>query len=79
MFAEQCPRSTVSQAILNAHAKITTIEEVYNKPLSNWKIPSLLEHREDFWILKLQTLCPQCRNISLNYRQDTTGSIWWTY
>ena len=60
----------------NTHAKFTIIEEVYNKLLSQWKIPSLLEYREDFWILKLQTLSPQGLNISLNYPQDTTGSIW---
>ena len=51
------------------------IERVYNKSLSKLKIRSLLEHREDFWILKLQTLSPQGLNISLNYPQDTTGSI----
>ena len=60
----------------NVHAKFTIIEEVYNKSLSKLKIRSLLEHREDFWILKLQTLSPQGLNISLNYPQDTTGSIW---
>ena len=60
----------------NAHAKFTIIEEVCNKSLSKLKIRSLLEHREDFWILKLQTLSPQGLNISLNYPQDTTGSIW---
>ena len=58
------------------HAKFTIIEEVYNKSLSNSKIRNLLEHREDFWILKLQTLSPQGLNIPLNYAQDTTGSIW---
>ena len=58
----------------NAHAKFTIIEEVY-KSLLKLKICSLLEHR-DFWILKLQTLSPQGLNISLNYPQDTTGSIW---
>ena len=51
----------------NAHAKFTIIEEVYNKSLSKLKIRSLLEHREDFWILKLQTLSLQGINISLNY------------
>ena len=60
----------------NAHAKFTIIEEVYNKSLSKLKICSLLEHREDFWIVKLQTLSLQGLNISLNYPQDTTGSIW---
>ena len=44
--------------------------------LSKLKIRSLLEHREDFWILKLRTLSLQGLSISLNYPQDTTGSIW---
>ena len=65
--------------ILNVHSKFTIIEEIYNKSLSKSKIRSLLEHREDFWILKLQTLSPQGLNISLNYPQDTTGSIWYPY
>ena len=43
----------------NAHPKFTIIEEVCNKSLSNLKIRSLLEDREDFWILKLQTLSSQ--------------------
>ena len=61
---------------INTHAKFTIIKEVYNKSLSKLKIRSLLEHREDFWILKLQKLSPQDLNILLNYPQDTTGSIW---
>ena len=60
----------------NVHAKFTIIEEVYNKSLSKLKIRSWLEHIEDFWILKLQTFSPQGLNISLNYPQNTTGSIW---
>ena len=60
---------------VNAHVKFTIIEEIYNKSLSKLKICSLLEHREDFRILKLQTLSPQSLNILLNYPQDTTGSI----
>ena len=60
----------------NVYANFTVIEEVYNKSLSKLKIGSLLEHREDFWILKLQILSPEGLNISLNYPQDTTGSIW---
>ena len=60
----------------NVHANFTVIEEVYNKSLSKLKIGSLLEHREDFCILKLQILSPEGLNISLNYPQDTTGSIW---
>ena len=59
----------------NVHAKFTIIEEVSYKSLSNLKIHSLLEHREDFWIFKLQNLSPQGLNISLNYLQDTNVSI----
>ena len=50
----------------NVHTKFTIIEEVYSKSLSKFKICSLLEHREDFWILKLQILSLQGLNISLN-------------
>ena len=60
----------------NAHDKFTIIEEVYNKSLSKLKIRSLSEHRQNFWVLKLQTFSPQGRNTSLNYLQGTTGSIW---
>ena len=61
---------------LNVDAKFAIIEEVYNKSLSKLKIHSLLENREDFCIFKLQTVSLQCLNISLNYPQSTTGSIW---
>ena len=63
----------------NGHAKFTITEEVCNKSLSKLKIRSLLEHRQDFWILKFQTLSPQGLNISLNYTQGTTGFIWQPY
>ena len=63
----------------NVHCKFTIIEEVYNKSLSKLKIRSLLEHREDFWILRLQTLSPQGHIIKTHYTQDTTGSIWLPY
>ena len=59
----------------NTHTKFTIIKEVYNKSLSKLKIRSLLEHIEHFWILKLQNLSPQGLSMSLNYPQDTTGSI----
>ena len=39
----------------NAHTKFTITKQVNNKSLSHSKIGSLFEHREDFWILKLQT------------------------
>ena len=50
----------------NVHTKFTIIEEVYSKSLSKFKICSLLERREDFWILKLQILSLQGLNILLN-------------
>ena len=66
----------------NAHPTFIITEEVFNKSLSKLKFRSLLKQRENFCILKLQTLCPQGLNISLNYvnkkityPQDTTGSI----
>ena len=60
----------------NAHAKFSIIEEVYNKSLSKLKIRSPLEDGENFSILKLKTLSSQGLNISLNYPQGTTRSIW---
>ena len=66
----------ISGQNFNGHAEFTIIEEVYNKSLSKLKLRSLLEQREDFWIFKLQTLSRQGLNISLNYLQDTTVSIW---
>ena len=84
MFGEQmihCLTSIFKCQInnFNVHAKFTIIKEVYNKSLSKLKIHSLLEYREDFWILKLQTLSPQGLNLSLNYPEDTTRSIWQPY
>ena len=65
-----------SVALIFTHSAGGEVEQVNNKLLSNLKTRSLLEPREDFWILKLQTLFPQGLNVSLNYSQDTTGSIW---
>ena len=64
------------QMIYRAYAKFSIIEEVDSKSLSKLKIRSVLEHREDFWILKLQAFSPQGLNMSLNYPQDITGFIW---
>ena len=70
MFGEQMVHRVTSifkcQVIISILTlSCTIIEEVYNKSLSKLKIRSLLEHREDFWILKLQTLSPQGLSISL--------------
>ena len=69
----------VSGHNFNVHTKFTIIEQVNNKSLSKSKIHNLLEHREDFRILKLQTLSPKCLNISLSYPQETSASTWWPY
>ena len=53
----------------NVQAIVTIIKEVCNKSLSKLKIRSLLEHRENVWILQLQTFPLQGLNISLNYPQ----------
>ena len=57
------------------HTRFTIIKQFKNEFLSKSKICSLLEQRETFWILKLQTLSTQGLNISLYSPQDTTGSI----
>ena len=57
----------------NVHAKFTIIEQVCKKSLSKLKIRSLLEHREDFWILKLQTLSPQYIYIYKIVKKCTTA------
>ena len=60
----------------NDHAKFTIFEQVKKGSLSKSKIRNLLQHKENFWILKLQAVSLQDLNMSLNYPQDTTGSIW---
>ena len=86
MFREQMVHRVTSifkcqviTLMLTLMLKFTIIEEVYIKSLSKLKLCSLLEHREDFWILKLQTLSLQVITISLNYPQNTTGSNGWPY
>ena len=57
----------------NVHAKFTIIEQVCKKSLSKLKIHSLSEHREDFWIFKLQTLSPQYIYIYKIVKKCTTA------
>lgn len=47
--------------------KLTIIEGINNKNMTREKIRNTLEHREDFWILKLGTLHPYGFNDKLNY------------
>ena len=60
----------------NTHAKFTVIEELKHVPTDKKKTRTLLERKEDQWMLRLKTIIPQGLNIGLNYPQDTTGSIW---
>ena len=60
----------------NKHAKFTVIEKIENPPQDKLKIRSILEHKEDKWMLRLNTITPHGLNIGLNYPQDTTGSLY---
>ena len=62
----------------NEHAKFTIIEKINNVSLPRQQRKRFLENREDFWILRFETLSlsPKGLNISLHNPQDTTGSIW---
>ena len=60
--------------LMNSYAKFMIIEKINKASLPKQR--SLLEHREDFWILRLETLSPKGLNISLNHPQDTNAFIW---
>ena len=47
--------------------KLIIIKEISNPNMSKEKIRATLMHREDFWILKLDTLQPNGFNEDLNY------------
>ena len=50
------------------HAKITLIEKVENtRHMTPQEVTNTLERREDFWILKLNTLKPDGFNQELNF------------
>ena len=73
----------ISQVIiLMPTLSLPSLKGVHNKSLSKLKVPSLLGHREDFWILKQQTLSPQGLNISLIILKallDPSGYIQYGY
>ena len=62
--------------ILNENAKFTIIKKINNVSLPKQQRRSLSEHREDFSILRLESLSPKGLSISLNYLQDRDGCIW---
>ena len=57
------------------HAKFTIIEKLENPPEDKTKLRSILEHKEDTWMLRLKTIKPYGLNIGLNYPQDATGCL----
>jgi len=50
----------------NKHAKFTLIEQIKNTTTDKDTIRATLKRREDFWILKLDTLTPKGLNQELN-------------
>ena len=51
------------------HARITLIEQMRNTNKSKEEIRNILERREDFWIIKLDSMHPNGFNQSLNFPQ----------
>ena len=47
--------------------KFTLIEQIRRSDLTKEQMTELLLRREDFWMLKLQTLVPNGFNVELNY------------
>ena len=49
------------------HAKFTFIEQVTKRDLTKSQLTNLLLKREDFWIIKLDSMSPNGFNDKLNY------------
>ena len=56
-------------------AKFTITEQIRNLNKEKQEKRKILEHREDFWILKLRTLQPYGLNYKLNHPQEVAGLI----
>ena len=56
--------------IFNKHARFTIIETLNRPNLSKEHTTQLLLQREDFWMIKLNTLKPNGFNEALNFPQD---------
>ena len=86
MFGEQMVHRVTSMfkcqvIILMLTLSLLSLKRFIISDYQSWKFVvrekiEKTEHREDFFILKLQALSLQDLNISLNYPQDTTESIW---
>ena len=48
------------------HARFTLIEQVNTRSLNGKSLTKLIEAREDFWMMELQTIQPNGLNVSLN-------------
>ena len=59
----------------NEHAVFTLIERLNTRTKTKFKRREILETREDFWIMELQTLKPQGMNAKLNHPHKYTGIL----
>ena len=57
----------------NKISKSINIEQIRNLNKEKREKRMILEHREDFWILKLRTLQPYGLNYKLNFPQEVAG------
>ena len=56
------------------HAKFTIIEKLEKPSSSKTYNRKLLEHKEDLWMQRLETIIPKGLNVSYNYPQDIIAS-----
>ena len=59
----------------NEHAVFTIIERLNTRTKTKLERREILETREDFWIMELQTLKPRGLNAILSYPQKYTGIL----
>ena len=59
----------------NKHSKFTIIDQLKNTSKSKETLTQRLIERENFWILKLDTLYPKGFNIELKKIVNTTTTI----
>ena len=59
----------------NVHARFTIIEKIEKPPNNKMELRALLEHKEDLWMKRLQTIKPDGLNTGFNYPQTLTGCI----
>ena len=57
----------------NRDAKFTVIEQIKDPSKEKLQLREILKNREDFWMLKLQTLHPKGLNDQFNFPQKNAG------